>query len=186
MFTGTEIRLKDFYGKVLSRDERYDDVFFFAVATTSIYCRPSCPAKRPLEKNCRFFLTAEAAEENGFRACKRCKPDQPKNADIATLLYKLQSQDVLKLNDAQSWATILGISERHLRRRVKNKVGKTPLQLSRLQKLTLARRLLLSTNLPIISIAFQVDFTSVRQFNSAFKQEFGMSPRMMRQQEKRS
>jgi AraC family transcriptional regulator, regulatory protein of adaptative response / DNA-3-methyladenine glycosylase II len=180
-----EVTSKDLYKKILSRDEQYDDVFFFAVTSTGIYCRPSCPAKRPSEKNCRFFLTAKTAEENGFRACKRCKPSQSKDASIATFLYEIQAQEQLSSNNAKDWAAALGMSERQLRRLVKHRIGKTPSQLSRLRQLTDARTLLLGTKLSVTSIAFRVDFASVRQFNFAFKQKFGVSPRIMRQQEGR-
>lgn len=181
----SEMNSKDLYKKILSRDEQYDDVFFFAVTSTGIYCRPSCAAKRPAEKNCRFFSTAKVAEENGFRACKRCKPSQAKDASIATFLYEIQTQDQLSSNNAQDWAATLGISERQLRRLVKHRIGKTPSQLSRIRQLADARTLLLDTELSVASIAFRVDFASVRQFNFAFKQEFGVSPRTMRQQKKR-
>ncbi|MGH9114424.1 MAG: Ada metal-binding domain-containing protein, partial [Acidimicrobiales bacterium] len=63
------------YRAVLSRDGRFDGAFFTAVTTTGIYCRPSCPATTPKRTNVRFFPTAAAAQDSGFRACKRCRPD---------------------------------------------------------------------------------------------------------------
>ena len=55
-------------------DRSLDGVFFLAVVTTGIYCKPSCPARMPKRGNARFYITAEAAEADGYRACKRCKP----------------------------------------------------------------------------------------------------------------
>ena len=63
------------YEAVRSRDARFDGAFFFAVETTGIYCRPSCPAVTPKRHNVRFFATAAAAQGSGFRACRRCRPD---------------------------------------------------------------------------------------------------------------
>src|SRR5690606_14519514 len=59
----------------LARDARFDGRFFVAVVTTGIYCRPICPARAPLERNVRYFDTAFAAAEAGFRPCLRCRPD---------------------------------------------------------------------------------------------------------------
>ena len=70
------------YEAVRSRDARFDGEFFFAVRTTGIYCRPSCPAVTPKRRNVRFFTTAAAAQGCGFRACRRCRPDAvPGSAD---------------------------------------------------------------------------------------------------------
>ena len=63
------------YRAVLSRDRRFDGCFVSAVATTGIYCRPSCPAVTPKPANVAFLATAAAAQQRGFRACKRCRPD---------------------------------------------------------------------------------------------------------------
>src|SRR6185369_4503151 len=63
------------YRALCARDGRFDGVFFTAVGSTGIYCRPVCPAKTPHKKNCRFFPTAAAAEAAGFRPCLRCRPE---------------------------------------------------------------------------------------------------------------
>jgi AraC family transcriptional regulator of adaptative response / DNA-3-methyladenine glycosylase II len=63
------------YRALASRDPRFDGRFFTAVVTTGIYCRPICPARTPLRKNVRFYPCAAAAEQAGFRACRRCRPE---------------------------------------------------------------------------------------------------------------
>ena len=63
------------YRAVKSKDRRFDGIFYTAVHTTGIYCRPSCPARTPASRNVSFFPTAAAAQAAGFRACKRCLPD---------------------------------------------------------------------------------------------------------------
>ncbi len=63
------------WAAVLSRDASADGSFYLSVRSTGVYCRPSCPARRPKPENVRFHATAEDAERAGFRACKRCKPE---------------------------------------------------------------------------------------------------------------
>ena len=65
-----------FWQATMSRDARADGTFVLAVRSTHIYCRPSCPARRPLRRNVLFFRTGEEAEKHGFRACLRCKPNE--------------------------------------------------------------------------------------------------------------
>src|SRR6516225_7056415 len=62
--------------QVMSRDARQDGRFVFAVRTTGVYCRPSCPSRRPRRDSVEFFASAQAAERAGYRACLRCKPQQ--------------------------------------------------------------------------------------------------------------
>ena len=71
----------DFWGAVLARDASRDGSFVFAVRSTGIYCRPSCPARRPAVEQVRFFQLPEAAEQAGFRACRRCHPRRARAND---------------------------------------------------------------------------------------------------------
>src|SRR5215469_5685602 len=74
-------REERYWRAMLDRDSRADGTFFFAVRSTSIYCRPSCPARRPLRTNTLFFATRQEAERHGYRPCRRCRPDRiPANA----------------------------------------------------------------------------------------------------------
>src|SRR5438445_12440228 len=59
-----------------ARDPRADGTFVLAVRSTHIYCRPSCPARRPLRRNVTFFRTREEAEQHGYRPCLRCRPNE--------------------------------------------------------------------------------------------------------------
>lgn len=118
------------YQIILRRDEHYDDVFFFAVKTTGIYCRPSCAARRPLPQNCTFFSSTKEAEAGGFRACRRCKPKEPKingTERILNFLSEGASRNELTTN--------LHLTDRHLRRLVKQATGSTPFQLEQLRRL---------------------------------------------------
>src|SRR5271169_6290580 len=65
-----------YWRATLQRDSRADGIFVLAVRSTHIYCRPSCPARRPLRRNVTFFRTREEAEKQGYRACLRCRPNE--------------------------------------------------------------------------------------------------------------
>ena len=74
---------KPFYKALLARDSRFDGLFFVGVTSTGIYCRPVCPVKPPKEINCRFYNSAQQAEQAGFRPCLRCRPElAPGNAPM--------------------------------------------------------------------------------------------------------
>src|SRR5918999_1612007 len=132
------------YEAVRSRDARFDGEFFFAVETTGIYCRPSCPAVTPKGRNVRFYATAAAAQGEGFRACRRCRPDA-------------------------GLAVRLGYSARQVQRQLTAELGAGPVALARAQRAHTARVLLQTTELPITQIAFGAGFASVRQFNDTIR-----------------
>src|SRR5271155_1186871 len=73
-----------YWDAVAARDRCLDGVFFYAVLSTGIYCRPSCPSKRPRRENEGFFRAREAAEQDGFRACKRCRPSDANRPEANT------------------------------------------------------------------------------------------------------
>lgn len=167
------------YHAVLGRDKKYDGIFYFAAKNTGIYCRPSCAALPPLRKDCLFFTTIEEAKLDGYQPCKHCHPDRLKN-DLS--LEILDNIDAGAVNDkgVHGLAHSLHISERHLRRIVHDRTGTSPLHLDRAKRLATARLLITQTKLPIIDVAFSVEFSSLRQFNDIFKQTFKMSPSEMR------
>src|SRR5437879_2204607 len=78
----------EMWNAVLARDASRDGSFVFAVRSTGIYCRPSCPARRPRREQVKSFQVPEAAEQEGFRACKRCKPRGAKSIDPRTELVR--------------------------------------------------------------------------------------------------
>ena len=158
------------YRIILDRDNRYDGSFFFAVKTTGIVCLPSCPAPRPLQKNVAYYDSLSAAVRDGFRPCKRCKPDDLAKTPI------IQSLKIEDETHVSSLAQNLGISDRHLRRITHKQVGTSPHKLVQSQRILLARNLLTGTTLPIIDVAFSAGFTSLRQFNDSFKQSTSMTP----------
>src|SRR6202795_1774199 len=89
----------------LRRDHRADGTFFFAVRSTHIYCRPSCPARRPLRRNALFFQTPADAEQHGFRACRRCRP---KDRDEAVALVRQAAKLLADSADSFRWEAVAG------------------------------------------------------------------------------
>ncbi|MET9449359.1 AlkA N-terminal domain-containing protein [Streptomyces cinerochromogenes] len=175
------------YEAVRSRDGRFDGVFFFAVRTTGIYCRPSCPAVTPKRHNVRFFATAAAAQGSGFRACRRCRPDAVPGsaewnvrADVVGRAMRLIADGVVDREGVAGLATRLGYSARQVQRQLTAELGAGPVALARAQRAHTARVLLQTTELPVTEIAFASGFASVRQFNDTVKEVYAATPTELR------
>lgn len=175
------------YRAVSSRDERFDGVFYIAVRTTGIYCRPSCPATTPQARNVQFHRTAAAAEAAGFRACRRCRPDctpgSPEwdvRADVVGRAVRLVRDGVVEREGVTGLAGRLGYSERHVNRMLTEELGVGALALATSQRTRTARLLVETTDLPMADVAFASGFSSVRQFNDAFRRAFDRTPREVR------
>ncbi|HEX5743841.1 MAG TPA: Ada metal-binding domain-containing protein [Candidatus Saccharimonadales bacterium] len=167
------------YHAVLENDKKYDGIFYCATKNTGMYCRPSCAVRPSSRKECFFFTTVKGAKLSGYQACKRCRPGRIKS-DLS--LKILNNIDAGAVNDkgVRGLADSLHISERHLRRIVHDRTGVSPLHLDREKRLAKAKLLITQTNLPIVEVAFTVEFSSLRQFNDVFKRTFKISPREMR------
>jgi len=175
------------YEALVTRDPRFDGVLYVGVTTTGVYCRPVCPARTPRRDRCRFFATAAAAENAGFRPCLRCRPELAPGAALIDSANRIASSAAHRieagaLNEAgiDDLAAEFGVSSRQLRRVVKRELGVTPTELAQTQRLLLAKRLLTDSSLPAIEIAFASGFSSVRQFNSLFRERYGLSPTALR------
>lgn len=175
------------YEAVRSRDARFDGEFFFAVETTGIYCRPSCPAVTPKRSNVRFFATAAAAQGSGFRACRRCRPDAVPGsaewnvrADAVGRAMRLIGDGVVDREGVAGLAARLGYSPRQVQRQLTAELGAGPVALARAQRAHTARVLLQTTELPITQIAFAAGFASVRQFNDTIRAVYASTPSELR------
>ncbi|MGW3444917.1 DNA-3-methyladenine glycosylase 2 family protein [Streptomyces sp. NPDC001076] len=176
------------YEAVRSRDGRFDGAFFFAVETTGIYCRPSCPAVTPKRRNVRFFPTAAAAQGSGFRACRRCRPDAVPGsaewnirADVVGRAVRLIGDGVVDREGVGGLADRLGYSARQVQRQLTAELGAGPVALARAQRAHTARTLLQTTELPITEIAFASGFASVRQFNDTVRAVYATTPSGLRE-----
>jgi AraC family transcriptional regulator of adaptative response / DNA-3-methyladenine glycosylase II len=172
---------------VQSKDARFDGWFFTAVLTTGIYCRPSCPAVPPKPENMRFFASAAAAQQAGFRACKRCRPDASpgspqwnERADLVARAMRLIADGVVDRDGVPGLAALLGYSVRQVERQLLAELGAGPLALARAQRAQTARLLIETTALPMGDIAFAAGFPSIRTFNDTVLEVFALPPTELR------
>ena len=173
------------YRAVTARDARFDGLFFTAVKTTGVYCRPVCAARTPLRTSCDFYRTAAGAERAGFRPCLRCRPElAPGRADFnATLaeaiLAHLQA-GALDAGTGETLARDIGLSSRQVRRILLDRFGVTPIEVAQTQRLLFAKKLLQETELSMTQLAFASGFQSLRRFNAAFAEQYGLAPSQLR------
>ncbi|NKC00747.1 MAG: helix-turn-helix domain-containing protein [Pseudomonadales bacterium] len=176
-----------------SRDARFDGRFFIAVLTTGIYCRPTCPAKTPKEENIRYFPTAASAQDDGFRPCRRCRPESANRLpewtiSTDTVLRALRHIEAGYLNNATvaSLAAELGVGERQLNRLFAAELGAAPSAIAQLCRAKLAKKLLLTSDLKHTEIAYHAGFGSVSRFNTAVREIYRQTPKEIRKQAKLS
>lgn len=175
------------YRAVSSRDRRFDGVFYTAVHSTGIYCRPSCPARTPAAANVTFHRTIAAAQATGCRACKRCAPDATPGspqwdlvADVAGRAMRLISDGVVDREGVEGLAARLGYTPRHLGRVLRAELGAGPLALARARRAQTARTLIEESDLQFGQVAFASGFSSVRQFNDTVREVYAASPKQLR------
>ncbi|AMO24173.1 AlkA N-terminal domain-containing protein [Ramlibacter solisilvae] len=183
------------YLALKARDARFDGRFFTGVTSTGIYCRPVCRVRTPKRENCLFFGHAAQAESAGFRPCLRCRPELAPNSVIWSIQDAsaiLSHQAVRLLDEPEAWrgespsvealARRLGVSDRHLRRIFEAQFGVSPVQYLQTRRLLTAKQLLADTDLPITQVALISGFASVRRFNAAFSEHYGLNPTQLRRQ----
>ena len=176
------------YRAATSKDPRFDGWFVAAVTSTGIYCRPSCPATTPKRANIRFLPTAAAAQQAGFRSCKRCRPDAAPGspewdgrADVVARAMRLIADGVIDREGVPGLGSRLGYSVRQLQRVLVAEVGAGPIALARAQRAQTARVLIETTTLPMGDVAFAAGFSSIRQFNDTVREVFALTPTALRE-----
>ena len=172
-----------------ARDPRFDGVFFVGITTTRIYCRPVCKSRMAYDHHRRFFNSAAAAERAGFRPCLLCRPELAPGAsrakpDAVSQLARAAAERIaaggLNGRCVADFAAELGVSERHLRRAMERELGVAPHELAQTNRLLLAKRLLVDTDLPMTRVAYASGFQSLRRFNVAFREQYRMPPTALR------
>ena len=168
-------------------DSRFDGWVFCAVTSTGIYCRPGCPARTPKRENVRLFTSAAAAQGEGFRACKRCRPDATPGspewdlrADLVGRAMRLIADGIVDREGVEGLARHLGYTTRHINRQLVAVAGAGPLALARAHRAQTARILLETTSLPATEVCFAAGFQSVRQFNATIQAVFALTPTALR------
>lgn len=170
-----------------ARDARFDGRFFIGVTSTHIYCRPICPAVVPNPRNKRYFPSAAAAAEAGFRPCLRCRPEAapgtPAWAGTSTTVRRaltLIHGGALDESSVDELAARLGVGPRHLHRLFVQHLGASPVAVAQTRRLHFAKRLLDESDLPMTEVALAAGFGSLRRFNDAFRVTYQRAPSAIR------
>ncbi|RDI98221.1 DNA-3-methyladenine glycosylase 2 family protein [Dyella solisilvae] len=171
----------------LSRDARFDGLFFTAVTSTRIYCRPVCPAPAPKPQNVRYYASAAAAEAAGFRPCLRCRPELSPGNDawqrgdhVIARALKLMESGAMDELSMDAMAARVGLGARQLRRLFVERLGAPPIDVHTTRRLLFAKQLLTETSMPVTEVAMASGFRSLRRFNAAFLQANRIPPRELR------
>ena len=171
----------------LSRDARFDGKFFIGVLTTGVYCRSICPARTCQEKNVRYFPSAAAAAEAGFRPCLRCRPECSPGTpawlgtpNTVSRALRLISESGLEDGGVEVLAERLGVGSRHLRRLFLRHLGATPIAVAQTRRLHFAKKLIDETRLPMSQIALASGFGCVRRFNAGIRKVYHRTPTQIR------
>jgi len=170
-------RKADQYWKAtVARDSRSDGVFFLGVRTTHIYCRPSCPARRPLRRNVEFFQTQGEAEQHGFRPCLRCKPNEISAATSlvqkAAAILAGSEEESLRLNTV---ARQLRTSTSRLRRAFAQVTGLSPRDVAEAFRLDRFKKLLRQGR-KITDALYETGYGSSSRVYERSNAQLGMTP----------
>jgi AraC family transcriptional regulator of adaptative response / DNA-3-methyladenine glycosylase II len=170
-----------------SRDARFDGRFFVAVTSTGIYCRPVCPAPSPRTSNVRYYATAAAAADAGFRPCLRCRPEAAPGTPawlgasaVVRRALSLIHDGALDEDPVEALAARVGLGARHLNRLFVEHVGAPPIAVAQTRRLHFAKRLVDETDLTMTQVAIASGYGSLRRFNAAFLETYGRSPSALR------
>ncbi|HXM44717.1 MAG TPA: AlkA N-terminal domain-containing protein [Bryobacteraceae bacterium] len=171
----------------LSRDARFDGKFFIGVLTSRVYCRSICPAPTAKEKNVRYYPTAAAAAEAGFRPCLRCRPECSPGTpawlgtpSTVSRALRLIAASGLTDGGVEVLAERLGVGSRHLRRLFLQHLGATPSAVAQTRRLDFAKKLIDETTLPMGEVALAAGFGCVRRFNAAIRTVYRRTPTQIR------
>ncbi len=177
----------------LSRDSRFDGKFYIGVRSTRIYCRPICPVPTVKEKNVKYFPTAAAAAEAGFRPCLRCRPEcspgTPAWLGASTTVsraLRLIEESGLEDGGMEHLAERLGVSSRHIRRLFIQHLGASPSAVAKTRRLHFAKKLIDETGLSMTDIALASGFGCVRRFNAVIRKTYDRTPTEIRRRAPRT
>jgi AraC family transcriptional regulator of adaptative response / DNA-3-methyladenine glycosylase II len=177
------------YRALESRDRRFDGLLFVGVTSTGIYCRPVCPARTPKLHHCRFFASAAAAQEVGFRPCLRCRPETAPDlaswrgtSNTVSRALALIADGALDGDGAgvETLAERLGVGDRQLRRLFVQHLGASPIAVAQTRRVLFAKHLIHETRLPMTEVALAAGFGSIRRFNETFQALFHRPPSALR------
>jgi AraC family transcriptional regulator, regulatory protein of adaptative response / DNA-3-methyladenine glycosylase II len=172
---------------ISTRDRRFDGRFFVGVVTTKVYCRPICPVPLRKPENVKWFPSAASAKAQGFRPCRRCRPQTSPGTPawhgtsaVVSRALRLIEAGAMDSGNVDELAEHVGIGSRHLRRLFAEHLGAAPIQIANARRLRFARHLLRETTLSLNKVALSAGFQSIRQFNHAIRSSFAQSPSELR------
>ena len=177
------------YRALQSRDSRFDGLMFVGVTSTGIYCRPVCPARTPKLENCKFFGSAAAAQDAGFRPCLRCRPETAPDfaswrgtSNTVSRALALIAEGALdgERDGVEKLAERLGLGGRQLRRLFLQHLGASPISVAQTRRVLFAKQLIHETQMPMTEIAMAAGFSSLRRFNETFLNMFRRPPSALR------
>lgn len=168
--------------QVMARDARADGAFFYSVATTGVYCRPSCGARHPRPENVRFHVSREEAETAGFRPCKRCTPDQPSlaeqySAKVTAACRLIEASDEIPV--LETLAQAVGMSQYHFHRIFKQITGVTPRAYAVAHRAARVREAL-GRSASVTGAIMEAGFNSTSRFYEKSNAVLGMTPQALR------
>lgn len=167
---------KKYYRALLEKNPEYEGVFFVGVKTTGVFCRPTCPARKPKFENCEFYETAEQALIASFRPCKRCQPLSHPNA-VSKLVQTLV--EAVEHNPEKRWKDKdfreLSVDVTTARRQFKKRFGMTFIQYARARRMGIAMKQIREGE-SVIDAQLSTGYESSSGFRDAFSRIMGSAP----------
>lgn len=169
-------KLKEYYQALITRNPEYEGVFYVGVKTTGVFCRPTCPARKPKFVNCEFFDTAKNALLASFRPCQRCKPLSHPN-QVSTIVRTLVK--AIEDNPEKRWKEQdfreLSIDTSTARRQFKKRFGMTFVEYARARRMGLAMKQIREGN-SVIDAQLSTGYESSSGFRDAFSKIMRAAP----------
>lgn len=173
---------KEYYNALINKDSSYEGIFYVGVKTTSIFCRPTCPARKPKFEHCEFFENAQQALLASFKPCKRCKPLSHPN-QVSDIVQKLVN--AIEKNPEKRWMDrdfkAISIDASTARRQFQKRFGMTFVAYARARRMGLAMKQIRSGE-PIIEAQLSTGYESSSGFRDAFARIMGAAPTLSKDQ----
>lgn len=170
---------------IMDNNSAYDDVFYYAVKSTGIFCRPSCKSRPPKRENVRIYKEAKEAIKDGFRSCKRCKPSGfcLPDEEWVTQITEYMGRHYDEQLTLENLADICHGSPYHLQKTFKRVLGISPVEYLQQIRITKAKELLTNTNKPLVEIGSTIGMHNIPYFITLFKKITGNTPNQYRKKE---
>lgn len=172
----TEVQKQEFYQALLDKNIHYEGVFFVGVQTTGVFCRPTCPARKPKFENCEFYKTAGEALLASFRPCMRCRPLSHPN-QVSDLVRTLV--DAVEADPSRRWKDSdfeeLSVDASTARRQFKKRFGMTFVEYARARRMGLAFKQIRAGD-AVIEAQLNTGYESSSGFRDAFSKIMGAAP----------